>query len=622
VWSRCGPFFNDLLENGADAQHLGGLLDRQGRRHVFFDVDGTREAFRQRALVESADRPQARRRAAFLAVPGYTGRKRGEVVRSRLAVQQAHTHEWLGTFGEAGNGTRWSRLDLAASAVAKYLQHHRFASEEGVLRMDGEYGWAHTALLLAQQGPGYLMRCSDYRLLDTPEAQAALERTSPRFTQIDTGTERDVYDVGWVPWSSEVDGGKTISTRLVVTSTCASREGEPKIGKRVGDRVYELFVTDRAPEAFTACDVLSLYFARGGFEQTLSEEDRELDPDRWVSGHPAGQEMWQILAQWIWNRRLRLGLIAAPCAPRCTLWSEAVPPVSEPESATETELLDAGDAAPPSHTDDAGPSTIEAVVSPTPTSLEEADALVETDEASSTTESSCFPAVPLAAEVRSSNSAASSITVRGFVLQPDGTLLCPENKVLRKAENRPKYGRIRFRARNADCRVCPRLAQCLGPKSSGRRGRRVNLPMAMVDQSASVALASRKEDTRAPATAPDGTPPPQARPVPQAPTPRRPPPPPARPGPQPLYWYDLPATALRRTLPRLLAQQRIDGLPAASTALPPGGPLSRDQRAHRRLRWDERLARNARPASAPAIRLQLHGVPASLAAYLGASATG
>jgi hypothetical protein len=36
--------------------------------------------------------------------PGYLGRKRGEVVRTRTTVLQAHTQQWLGTFSGAGNG--------------------------------------------------------------------------------------------------------------------------------------------------------------------------------------------------------------------------------------------------------------------------------------------------------------------------------------------------------------------------------------------------------------------------------------------------------------------------------------------------------------------------------------
>jgi hypothetical protein len=73
---------------------LGGLFDRQGNRYLVFDVDGTREAARQRALPKTADRPAPQRRLRPLCAPGYTGRKRGEVVRSRTTVLQAHTHQW------------------------------------------------------------------------------------------------------------------------------------------------------------------------------------------------------------------------------------------------------------------------------------------------------------------------------------------------------------------------------------------------------------------------------------------------------------------------------------------------------------------------------------------------
>ena len=81
--------------------------------------------------------------------------------------------------------------------------------------------------------------------------------------------------------------------------------------------------------------------------------------------------------------------------------------------------------------------------------------------------------------------------------------------------------------------------------------------------------------------------------------------------------YDLPATALRRTLPRLLTQQRVDMELGNVEASPVREILSRDLRAHRRLIWDERLARNRRPARLPAVRVELHGVPLGLSAYLG-----
>lgn len=48
---------------------------------MIFDVDGTREAVRQRALPQSEDLPPAFRRLDEVCAAGYTGRKRGQVVR-------------------------------------------------------------------------------------------------------------------------------------------------------------------------------------------------------------------------------------------------------------------------------------------------------------------------------------------------------------------------------------------------------------------------------------------------------------------------------------------------------------------------------------------------------------
>src|SRR5256885_5238994 len=89
-------FLKDLLARPLEKEEQpGGLFDRQGNHYLVFDVDGTREAARQRALPQTADRPEPHRRLRPLCAPGYTGRKRGEVVRSRTTILQAHTHQFL-----------------------------------------------------------------------------------------------------------------------------------------------------------------------------------------------------------------------------------------------------------------------------------------------------------------------------------------------------------------------------------------------------------------------------------------------------------------------------------------------------------------------------------------------
>jgi hypothetical protein len=58
--------------------------------------------------------------------------------------------------------------------------------------------------------------------------------------------------------------------------------------------------------------------------------------------------------------------------------------------------------------------------------------------------------------------------------------------------------------------------------------------------------------------------------------------------------------------------------PALSPTIAFSPPMiSRAQRAHSRLSWDERLARNARDAMAEQITLTLFGIPTRLATFLG-----
>jgi hypothetical protein len=98
-------FLDDLLSRPmVPERQTGGLMDRAGNAWVVFDLDGTREAARQRALPQTKDRPAAHRRLDEVCAPGYTGRKRGEVVRTRTTVSQAHSYQWLGSFGNRGNG--------------------------------------------------------------------------------------------------------------------------------------------------------------------------------------------------------------------------------------------------------------------------------------------------------------------------------------------------------------------------------------------------------------------------------------------------------------------------------------------------------------------------------------
>ncbi len=79
-------FQKDLLARKPFASP-SGLFDRTGAQWVVIDVDGTRKAARQRALPQTDALPAPHRRFDLVCAPGYQGRKRGEVVRTRTVVR-------------------------------------------------------------------------------------------------------------------------------------------------------------------------------------------------------------------------------------------------------------------------------------------------------------------------------------------------------------------------------------------------------------------------------------------------------------------------------------------------------------------------------------------------------
>ena len=119
-------FLDDLASRPLSSdKQTGGLLDRAGKTWIVFDIDGTREAARQRALPQSEALPPPSRRLDDVCAPGYTGRKRGQVVRTRTVISQAHTFQWLGSFGNRGNGRYRAELRQDLSAITHYLTAHQ-----------------------------------------------------------------------------------------------------------------------------------------------------------------------------------------------------------------------------------------------------------------------------------------------------------------------------------------------------------------------------------------------------------------------------------------------------------------------------------------------------------------
>jgi hypothetical protein len=97
-------------------------------------------------------------------LPATRSRKRGEVVRTRTTILQAHTHQWLGSFGNEGLGQYREELRRAVAAIQRYTKVHAQPVERVLLRLDGQYG--NGAIRASLAGLTYVIRGKDYQLLD------------------------------------------------------------------------------------------------------------------------------------------------------------------------------------------------------------------------------------------------------------------------------------------------------------------------------------------------------------------------------------------------------------------------------------------------------------------------
>jgi hypothetical protein len=89
-----------------------------------------------------------------------------------------------------------------------------------------------------------------------------------------------------------------------------------------------------------------------------------------------------------------------------------------------------------------------------------------------------------------------------------------------------------------------------------------------------------------------------------------------------MLWRDWPRCQIRRTWLKVVRSQKVVMTMAApatqkQTEATNVSVITRAERAHWRLTWDQRLARNARPATAPLLTLTIHGLPATFATVYG-----
>jgi hypothetical protein len=523
-------FLEDLCARSLEKEEkTGGLWDRQGTQWLVFDVDGTRQAASPRALPSTPDLPPAQRRLDEVCAPGYLGRKRGEAVRTRTTVLQAHTHQWIGTFSGAsgtGNGDYRGELRQAITAIGTYLKAQSLPLSQAVVRLDGQYG--NGAIVADLAGLAYVMRGKDYDLLDLESVQTRLAQPpDQQTTHPETGTCRALFDFPDLALSPTGPHARVI----VATHQAASTKAP--VGTTRGEVVYELFYTALPPSTFTPADVVALYLHRGAFETVLSDEDKEQEPDRWCSHTAWGQEFWLILAQWMWNLRLELGHALHPTPMRTTEFAQAcAEPVAKSEGAAQAEV-------------------------------------------------SYKPPVWAVSRM-------GCIAGEHFTPQPDGTVQCPVGFPLYPKARRPERDgsvRVIYAARIGHCRSCPMREECQGYGTATRKPRRVSAVLWPRDKTEEVVVL-----------------------------------PPPLPASHPIVWGDWQRCFHRRQVVKLLRHQRVEvelAEMASPTQSPPIRLISRAERAHYRLSWEQRLARNARRSAAPEVSIKLFGIPDAFATALG-----
>jgi len=228
-------FLDDLLSHlNTSEKQTGGLVDREGGKWVVFAIDGTREAARQRALPQGETLPSPQRRLDEVCAPGYTGRKRGESVRTRTTVSQAHSYYWLGNFGNRGNGRYREELRKGLAAIRRYLAASQLPQERTLLRLDGQYGTG--AVLSDLAGFAFVTRGREYSVLDHPLIQARLHLPPDQVQQ------RTAKPDGSQPLRLPTDPGKSRGDALPRGrghTSCHRRE-EPSWRHTCGRRVRTL----------------------------------------------------------------------------------------------------------------------------------------------------------------------------------------------------------------------------------------------------------------------------------------------------------------------------------------------------------------------------------------------
>jgi hypothetical protein len=190
-----------------------------------------------------------------------------------------HTHQWIASFGNPGNGPDREELRRAKAAIQSYMTAHAIPAERTLFPLDGQDG---SRAVVSELDPfASVTRGKDSGLLDHATIQARLPLPADQHVNsAERGICRALYDGPDQPLD---ESGSRLRVMVATHPAPTQKKKKPKIGFIRDGVVSELFWTNLPQGAFTASDVVSLSLHRGSFEPAISDEDREIDPDRWGS---------------------------------------------------------------------------------------------------------------------------------------------------------------------------------------------------------------------------------------------------------------------------------------------------------------------------------------------------
>ncbi len=292
--------------------------DAHGNPWQTFDLDPSATVFHHRPLPQGHDLPQPDRLAHRIAVKGYTGRKRGELLFRKNLVQHApsgiFTHAHLST----GNGQGIADFTRCLDSIVATCCDIGHPIQQAIVRMDGEHGNVPFFAACRERNLPFITRLNRRKLAQSTTILRKLRKA--QWSEVPdslAGPRRFACELGVLTIhpgkkTRKPDGTPYHPIKVRVVATRFEKKRSAKRGFKLGSWQVELFAVDLPVSAWPAAEAITSYFARCGQENRFAQEDREIGLDRISSYHPAGQELSVLAGLCVWNLRIVRGFESHP----------------------------------------------------------------------------------------------------------------------------------------------------------------------------------------------------------------------------------------------------------------------------------------------------------------------